>query len=49
MHIAVSLILLGSGESLFADLDLLALGYQCTEYANTPSATHFVATKNELV
>ena len=45
MHFAVSPILLGSGESLFADLDLLTLGYRCTEYASTPRAAHYVITR----
>lgn len=31
MHVAVAPILLGSGESLLADLDLAALGYRCTK------------------
>ena len=31
LHVAISPVLLGRGESLFADLDLLKLGYQCAE------------------
>lgn len=46
LHIAISPILLGSGEHLFANLDLLALGYQCTEYVATAAATHYVLTKH---
>src|SRR6266566_6285607 len=35
-------ILLGSGEALFAGMDLPALGYACTEHVATPAATHVV-------
>ena len=42
MHVAVSPILLGSGESLMSGLDLLKLGYRCTEHVGTPNATHYV-------
>jgi dihydrofolate reductase len=45
LHIAVSPVILGSGESLFAGIDLLKLGYKCTEYATSPSAMHVVLTK----
>jgi dihydrofolate reductase len=45
IHIAISPILLGSGEHLFADIDTLALGYHRTEHIPTPMATHFVLTK----
>ena len=36
---------LGSGEHLFAGLDMKVLGYECSEHVTTPSATHFVLTK----
>jgi dihydrofolate reductase len=42
MHVAIAPILLGSGEALFAGLDLTALGYGCTEHVATPAATHIV-------
>ena len=45
MHIAISPILLGSGEHLFANIDMVALGYQVSEHVRTPMATHFVLTK----
>lgn len=45
MHIAISPILLGSGEHLFATLDTLALGYHCTEHMATTGAMHCVLTK----
>ena len=40
MHIAMSPILLGRGESLFAGLDLPALGYRVTDRVSTERATH---------
>jgi dihydrofolate reductase len=46
MHLAISPVLLGTGESLFAGLDLKALGFRCTEHVPTPSATHVVLRKD---
>ncbi|MEJ2557121.1 MAG: dihydrofolate reductase family protein [Anaerolineae bacterium] len=45
LHLAISPILLGSGEHLFAHLDALALGYHCTEHVATVGAMHYVLTK----
>lgn len=45
LHLAVAPVFLGSGEHLFAGLDMLKLGYQCTEHVSTPEATHLVLTK----
>lgn len=45
MHVAISPVLLGSGEHLFGGLDLLELGYRCVEHATTPKAMHFVLEK----
>jgi len=45
MHLAISPVLLGSGEHLLAGIDASKLGYQCTEHVPTPSATHIVLTK----
>jgi dihydrofolate reductase len=45
LHLAVSPVLLGSGEQLFASIDMLRLGYQCAEHVATPKATHVVLTK----
>ncbi|MFE0758674.1 dihydrofolate reductase family protein [Inquilinus sp. NPDC058860] len=45
MHLALSPILLGSGESLFAGIDLLALGYGVGERVCSPHATHVTVTK----
>jgi len=40
LHLVVSPVLLGSGEPLFAGLDLPALGYQVVEQAMSKSAMH---------
>ena len=45
MHVVVSPVLLGSGEHLFADIDVLALGYEITEHVPSENATHFVVAK----
>ena len=45
MHVAVSPILLGAGEPLFAGLDLPALGYAVTEHVATDKAAHYVLAK----
>lgn len=45
LHVAVSPVLLGSGESLFAGLDVPALGYSCSEHVPTVRATHVVLTR----
>jgi len=45
MHLAISPVLLGAGENLFAGLDMPRLGYQCTEHVPTPNATHFIIRK----
>jgi dihydrofolate reductase len=42
MHLAIAPILLGSGEHLLNGIDLLKLGYQCTEHVTSPKATHVV-------
>ena len=42
MHVAVSPILLGTGEHLFAGLDLLALGYKTTKSIASAKATHYI-------
>jgi dihydrofolate reductase len=42
MHLAVSPILLGSGEHLLSGLDLPALGYRCTECVPGAKAVHYV-------
>jgi dihydrofolate reductase len=45
MHFAISPVLLGTGEPLFAGLDLPKLGYRRSEHIATPNATHIVLTK----
>ncbi len=45
MHLAMSPVLRGSGESLLEGIDAPNLGYQCTEHVSTPNVTHFVITK----
>lgn len=42
MHVAISPVLLGSGERLFDGVDLPALGYTCTRQVASPRATHVV-------
>jgi dihydrofolate reductase len=45
MHLAISPVLLGSGEHLLAGIDAARLGYQCTEHVATAAAMHVVLTK----
>ena len=40
MHLAVRPVLLGSGENLLHDIDLRALGYECTKSVAGERATH---------
>jgi dihydrofolate reductase len=42
LQFALSPVVLGRGEALFADLDLPALGFSVTEHTATEHATHFV-------
>ncbi len=42
LHLAITPILLGSGEKLFSDINLLSFGYQCVEHVATDKATHIV-------
>jgi dihydrofolate reductase len=42
MHLAISPVLLGSGERLFEGIDLPTLGYACTSYVASPLAMHVV-------
>jgi dihydrofolate reductase len=45
MHLAISPVLLGSGEHLFSGLDLPALGYRLAEHVASEAATHITITK----
>jgi dihydrofolate reductase len=40
LHLAISPVLLGSGEALFRDMNLKSLGYACVDQASSPKATH---------
>lgn len=42
LHIALSPVLLGRGEPLFAGLDLPALGYECTAFSASEKAGHLL-------
>ncbi|HYD39492.1 MAG TPA: dihydrofolate reductase family protein [Anaeromyxobacter sp.] len=42
LHLAISPVLLGSGEHLTSGLDLLALGYRVMEHVPSQAATHVV-------
>jgi dihydrofolate reductase len=42
LHVAISPVVLGRGESLFAGIDLPQLGYQVAEHVTTPAAMHVV-------
>jgi dihydrofolate reductase len=46
IHLAVSPVLLGTGEALFAGIDLPALGFHRTEHITTPNAMHVVLTRS---
>ena len=48
MHLAVAPAILGVGERLFEGVDLVELGYECTEHVGTPNATHVVFRKKLL-
>lgn len=45
IHLAVSPVFLGAGEPLFAGIDLLKLGYRCTENVSSPKAMHVVLSR----
>ena len=45
MHLAVSPVLLGKGESLFQGIDLRALGYECSRHVAGERALHVFITK----
>jgi dihydrofolate reductase len=45
MHLAISPVLLGAGESLFSGIDLHKLGFTCTENVGTQEATHVILKK----
>jgi dihydrofolate reductase len=45
LHLVVAPALLGRGENLFAGIDLVGLGYRCTQHAASERAMHVVLTK----
>lgn len=45
LHLAISPVLLGEGEALFAGLNWRALGYRCQECVAGEKATHVIITK----
>ncbi len=47
LHLAIAPVLLGSGEHLFAGIDMPNLGYACSEHVATAKATHVVLRKRE--
>jgi dihydrofolate reductase len=46
LHLAISPVLLGSGENLLSDIDLVQLGYRCSEHVSSAAAMHVVLTKS---
>ena len=47
LHIAISPVLLGLGESLFEGLNLRALGYECVKFVASENATHVVLRRHD--
>jgi dihydrofolate reductase len=45
MHLAVTPVVLGAGENLFAGMDLARLGYRCVESVGAEKAMHVVLRK----
>jgi len=45
LHLTVSPIILGAGERLFADINLLELGYYCTKSTCSDKVTHLLIAK----
>jgi dihydrofolate reductase len=45
LHLVISPVLLGRGEHLLAGIDLMSLGYRCTEHASSEDVTHVILKK----
>lgn len=45
LHLAISPVLLGAGEPLFAGIDLVKLGYRCEKSVATDKALHVILTR----
>ena len=48
MHLAVSPVVLGSGEHLWRGIDMRALGYECVEQIAGERATHVIVRRQPL-
>jgi len=46
LHLAFRPILMGAGENLFTGIDMMELGYRCTEHVSTELAMHVVLRKD---
>jgi len=46
LHIAIAPVLLGSGEKLFADINMPSLGYHVAENVSSDKATHVIIQKS---
>ena len=46
LHLAFRSILMGAGENLFTGIDMMELGYRCTEHVSTELAMHAVLKKD---
>lgn len=46
MHIAIAPVLLGTGESIFKDIDLRTLGYTCSRHSASDKATHVILSRH---
>ena len=46
LHLALRPILMGSGENLFAGINLAELGYRCIQHVSTELAMHVVITRD---
>lgn len=45
LHLAVSPVLMGSGENLFSSIDLVSLGYKCVNSVSSENALHVILKK----
>jgi dihydrofolate reductase len=45
IHLAIAPVVVGRGENLFTGIDMVSLGFRCTEHASTDHATHVVLTR----
>ena len=48
MHLAISPVILGSGEHLLNGIDLTGLGYSCVKHVSSAKAMHLVIAKEAL-